>query len=172
MILPRAISKLHSLLGMGIFYQFLAFRKWREKPLWGPIAPKWKRNLKILSGGSRYTDKVQLASSGTHELSFMKPRGRSDGCLPYSTPSIDALSIYHGKWSDSEKQQTHYESVERSAYLPPQYCGNLYSSTVQMCFPKWIDIKRSQNITDYVYNFTARDWNASAIKVDLFGLMM
>ena len=37
--------------------------------------------------------KLQIAPLGIHILLFMRPTGWSAGCLPYSTPSIDALSV-------------------------------------------------------------------------------
>ena len=49
--------------------------------------------------GEEQDIEVLFASPGTHEHPFMKPRGRFADCLPYSIPSIDALSVNFYKTS-------------------------------------------------------------------------
>ena len=40
-----------------------------------------------------YISKLQITPLSIHMLLFMRPTGGSAGSLPYSTPSIEALSV-------------------------------------------------------------------------------
>ena len=42
----------------------------------------------------------------------MKPRDRSAGCLPYSTPSIDALSVEEEDEEEEEEGEEEEEEEE------------------------------------------------------------
>ena len=71
---------------------------WKPKidkifPLEVPQLLKENEIWKSPGGGSRYINKLQIAPLGIHIFLFMRPTGGSAGCLPYSTPSIDALSV-------------------------------------------------------------------------------
>ena len=75
----------------GGLFLFFESQKWIENS--SLRHHSFQRRMKLENRQGEDQGKLQIAPLGIHMLLFMRPTGGSAGCLPYSTPSIDALTV-------------------------------------------------------------------------------